>query len=158
MKRYNWEQKDWPDFQYKIQSIEDELFMFAEKVGKVSGVLNALPENIQTETLLEMMVSEAIKTSEIEGEFFSRKDVMSSIKNDLGLSASPEKVKNKQAEGVGKLMIDVRNTYKEKLTKGKLFAWHTMLLSGNQDIKIGAWRDHKEPMQVSCPDLSKLLF
>lgn len=32
------------------------------------------------------MIAEAIKSSEIEGEFYSRNDVMSSIKKQLGIS------------------------------------------------------------------------
>jgi len=73
------------------------------------------------------MVAEAIKTSEIEGEYLSRKDVMSSIRKNLGLVTGPEYITDKKAAGIGELMIDVRNSYKEKLTKEMLFAWHQML-------------------------------
>lgn len=155
MAHYNWQRKDWPDFTYSLQHVEDDLFLFAEKVGKVTGILNALPEDMRMETVIEIMVSEAIKTSEIEGEYLSRQDVMSSIKNNLGLNQHPEKVKNKNAEGIGELMIDVRNTCKEQLTREKLFAWHRMLLKENDHIKVGAWRSHKEPMQVVSGALGK---
>lgn len=148
MTLYNWQQKDWPEFKYSLQGIEDEQFIFIEKVGKVTGILDALPGDMRLDAVIDMMVSEAIKTSEIEGEYVSRKDVTSSIKNNLGLNLHPEKIKDKQAEGIGHLMIDVRNTFKESLTREKLFSWHTMLLGGHGDIKVGAWRDHKEPMQV----------
>jgi hypothetical protein len=112
LKRYNWEQPDWPTFKYSLSAIEDDLFLFAEKTGKVTGSLNALPDETKMEAVVEMMVSEAIKTSEIEGEFVSRKDVRSSIKNNLGLNSALEKVKDKQAAGIGELMIDVRNSFK----------------------------------------------
>lgn len=148
MNLYNWQQKDWPEFTYSLQNIEDELFMFMEKVGKVTGVLHALPEEMQMDAVIDMMVSEAIKTSEIEGEYISRKDVTSSIKNNLGLNTLPEKIKDKLAKGIGDLMIDVRNTFKEPLTQEKLFTWHAMLLKEREDIKVGGWRDHKEPMQI----------
>ena len=71
MARYSWQQKDWPHFEYSLQSIEDELFLFAEKTGKVAGILNDLPQSIQTEAIIDIMVSEAIKTSEIEGEYLA---------------------------------------------------------------------------------------
>lgn len=64
-----------------------------------------------------MMVSEALKTSEIVGQYLSRKDVMSSIKKNLGLNQRPERMKDKNAEGIAELMIDVRNTWKKKLQK-----------------------------------------
>jgi hypothetical protein len=38
------------------------------------------------------MVTEAIKTSAIEDEYLSRQDVMSSIRNKLGLLSTPEQV------------------------------------------------------------------
>ena len=43
------------------------------------------------------MISEAATTSQIEGELLSRQDLMSSIKNNLGLNAIPETVKDKKA-------------------------------------------------------------
>ena len=148
MARYNWQQKDWPNFMYDLTSTEEDLFLFAEKVGKVTGILNALPENLQEETIIEIMVAEALKTSEIEGEYLNWKDVMSSIKNNLGLNKKPDKVDDEKAKGIGELMIDVRNTFKELLTKEKLFSWHTMLMTGSIGIKAGAWRTHEEPMRI----------
>jgi len=155
MARYNWQQKDWPHFTYSLEAVEDALFSFAEKTGHITGVLNALPEDTQLETIIDMMVSEAIKTSEIEGEYLSRKDVLSSIRKNLGLVSSPEYIQDKKAEGIGKLMIDVRNTYKDELTKETLFAWHEMLLPVSNDIEVGTWRTHEEPMQVISGGLGK---
>jgi Fic family protein len=45
-------------------------------------------------------------------------------------------------------MTDVRKTYKERLTQEKLFAWHSMLLQGRDDITVGGWRTHDDPMQI----------
>jgi hypothetical protein len=50
----------------------------------VSGLLHALPDHVQVDTLVNVMVAEAIKTSAIEGEYLSRPDVVSSIRNHLG--------------------------------------------------------------------------
>jgi len=145
---YNWQHKDWPYFSYELTAVEDSLFLFAEKTGHLTGILKALPEDMQLEAIIDMMVSEAIKTSEIEGEYLSRKDVISSIRKNLGLVTSPIYIQDKKAEGIGTLMIDVRNTYKDELTKEKLFAWHKMLLPVDKDMVVGAWRTHEEPMQV----------
>ena len=83
--RYNWQQKDWPNFQYQTTDIDDQLFDFAQRTGGISGVLEGLSETEQTEAMINLMVSEAIKTSEIEGEYLSRNDVMSSIKRNLNI-------------------------------------------------------------------------
>ncbi|MCG8203519.1 DUF4172 domain-containing protein, partial [Tenacibaculum finnmarkense] len=42
-----------------------------------------------------------IKTSEIEGEFLSRTDVMSSVRNNLNINTSHENVKDIKAKGIG---------------------------------------------------------
>ncbi|MCG2462956.1 DUF4172 domain-containing protein, partial [Flavobacteriaceae bacterium F89] len=84
--RYNWQQNDWPHFRYDTTGIEDLLFQFAERTGRISGFFQGLPQHLQSDAIIDMMVSEAIKTSEIEGEYLSRKDVMSSIKRNLGLN------------------------------------------------------------------------
>jgi len=152
---YNWQQKDWPNFTYDLSGIEDELFLFAEKTGHVSGIMKALPEDTQMEAIIEIMVAEAIKTSEIEGEYFSRKDVMSSIRNNLGLNKINDPVPDKKAAGVGELLIDVRNTYPDAITKETLFTWHGMLLGSNEKIKVGEWRDHPEPMQIVSGAMGK---
>ena len=148
MIRYNWQRNTWPHFTYRLEELEDELFAFAERVGLMSGIWKSFPEPIQTETIIDTMLVEAMKTSEIEGEYLSRKDVLYSIKKNLGLTTAPKKIQDKRAEGVGELMFAVRNTFHEPLTKEKLFAWHTMLMRNADSILVGAWRTHEEPMQI----------
>lgn len=145
---YNWQQADWPDFKYNLHGIEDHLFAFAEETGHVSGLLKALPQSLQVETMINLMVAEAVKTSEIEGEYLSRQDIVSSIRNNLGLNEKKDKIKDKKAQGAGQLMVAVRNTFATPLTKEILFGWHKMLLPQSTLINVGVWRTHAEPMQV----------
>jgi Fic family protein len=152
---YNWQQEDWPEFRFDLAKVADTLLIFAEKTGRASGLLRGLAEETQTEAMIEMMVAEAIKTSEIEGEYLSRKDVMSSIRKNLGLGQPLEKVQDKRAEGAAALMIDVRNSYAEPLSKEKLFEWHRMLMTGSRGIKTGQWRRHNEPIQVVSGQIGK---
>lgn len=146
--KYNWQQQDWPEFRYSLHEIEDVLFDFAEQIGQVSGILNAMPEDTQMEAIINTMVAEAIKTSEIEGEHLSRQDIVTSIRNNLGLNETQEPVKDKKSQGAGELMVDVRKTYADPLTKEKLFTWHKMLMGESRKINAGAWRKHEDPMQV----------
>lgn len=152
---YNWQQPGWPSFSYDVSEVEDMLFEFAELTGHVSGMLKTLPEAVQLEAVLDMMVAEAIKTSEIEGEYLRRQDVVSSIRNNLGLNQTPEATQDKMAQGAGELMADARKTYADALTAEKLFQWHTMLLKEQKQICVGAWRSHEEPMQVVSGALGK---
>ncbi len=146
--KYNWQREDWPNFQYSLGEMQDLLFRFAEKTGRIDGKLSALPEDLQTETIVDLMVAEAVKSSEIEGEMLSRPDVMSSIKNNLGLNVEPKRVGDRRAEGIAELMVCVRNNYARPLSQKMLFEWHTMLMMGALRIKSGAWRTHAEPMLI----------
>ncbi|MCJ8167446.1 Fic family protein [Pontibacter sp. E15-1] len=152
---YNWQQPDWTDFRYDLSEVEDMLFSFAEQTGHVSGMLKAIPEDIQLEAVIDIMVAEAIKTSEIEGEYLSRQDVVSSIRNNLGLNQTPEATEDKMAQGAGELMTDARKTYAEAITEEKLFQWHKMLLKENKRINVGMWRSHEDPIQVISGALGK---
>jgi len=155
MTQYNWQQKDWPDFTYSLRGIEDALYAFAEKTGRLAGKWQAMPEIPQQEALITMMVSEAIKTSAIEGEFLSRSDVVSSIRNNLGLHRDTHHIKDRRAAGMAELMIDVRNTWHDPLTPENLFDWHRMLFSNHAYLRVGQWRTHTEPMQVLSGALGK---
>jgi len=153
--KYNWQQSDWPEFRYDLHGIEDTLFSFAEETGHISGILKVMPEDSQAEAILNMMVSEAIKTSEIEGEYLSRQDVVSSIRNNLGLNKTPERIKDKKAQGAGALMVAVRNSFADTLSEKTIFAWHKMLLGQNTNVAVGKWRSHEDPMQVISGPIGK---
>lgn len=152
---YNWQQKDWRKFRYDLTEVEDMLFVFAEETGQLNGILKMLPEDTQMEAIVDIMVAEAIKTSEIEGEYLSRKDVKSSIRNKLGLNKIPEPVKGKMSQGAGELMVAVRQSFNKSLTEKELFTWHKILFKESQKINAGAWRTHNEPMQIVSGAIGK---
>jgi Fic family protein len=145
---YNWQQSDWPDFQFDPAPLETTLLAFADYSGRVSGLLEGLPDGQETEAIIDLMIAEAITTSAIEGERLQRDDVMSSIRNHLGLNTPPESVKNRSADGAAELMVTVRDTFLEPLTEKTLFSWHAMLMQDTPNIQIGTWRTGGDPMQV----------
>lgn len=153
--KYNWQQKNWKKFHYNLAEIEGLLSIFTAKTGRVDGLMTALPELLQQDTIIDIMVAEAIKSSEIEGEMLSRPDVMSSIKNNLGLSTKPKQISDLRAVGIAELMVQVRNDYAEPVSKSMLFRWHTMLMQGTGNIKSGAWRTHKDSMLIVSGAIGK---
>ncbi len=149
MTRYNWQQTDWPHFRYDLSTLHPVLLSIAEKAGFISGQLTHLEANLQTDAMITLIAEEAIKTSEIEGDYISRPDVRSSIKNKLGLNSKRIPVQDKRAEGIVELMFDIRDTFKQPLTKTHLFDWHLMLShSFNSAVKVGRFRTDEESMQI----------
>lgn len=145
---YNWQQKDWPDFAYETSKIEDRLNDFIRKSGRISGLVEGLTQVERDETLVEVMVNEAIKTSEIEGEYLSRQDVMSSIKRNLGFDGGQKQPRDQRAVGAAALMTAVRDQFNDPLTEKMLFEWHRLIMMGSKGIEAGQWTTHAEPMQV----------
>ncbi|KUJ63388.1 cell filamentation protein Fic [Flavobacteriaceae bacterium CRH] len=146
--KYNWQLPNWEKFIYDDAVIDSLCIEFALETGELKGLVNSLSTEIQQETILQFMISEAIKTSEIEGEFFSRQDIMSSIKKNLGIDEGLGKIRNKNAQGVGKLMVMIRNSYSDKLRESSIKQWHYILMEYSRHINPGEYRTGEEPMQI----------
>lgn len=144
---YNWQHKEWPKFSYKVDKLQEIAILFAQEFGLVNGLVLGLNEELKQETVLEILISEAIKTSEIEGEYMSREDVMSSIKNNLGIKPTII-VKDKRASGIAKLMLEVNQNIVQYLNLEKILSWHKILMEYDPKINAGEWRKGIEPMQV----------
>lgn len=153
--KYNWQQSDWGTFTFSLKEVQGILYVFVEKAGHLKGLLQAMPKTSQEETLIEILVSEALKTSEIENEYLSREDVTSSIRHNLGLYEPNKEVKDVRAKGLGKLMTEVRHTYDDSLTEETLKEWHQYLFTDQTHINVGDWRTHTAPMQVVSGRLDK---
>lgn len=153
---YNWQLTGWPEFQFTPGLIEDVQLKFLLKSGKSDGQYAGIPSEKKDQLLVDILLSEAIKTSEIEGEFLSRVDVMSSLKKNLGIhEEQPRLVKDHRAKGIAKLMVAVRQSWQEPLSDTLLFSWHEMLMEGNRYIQAGKWRSGTEPMQVVSGTIGK---
>lgn len=145
---YNWQIPQWPNFIYEVEEIQPLILAFAQETGEVSGVIQVLSDDLRQETLLKLMLSEAVKTSEIEGEYISREDVMSSIRNNLGLNENPVNVKDQRAGGIAQLMLEVRKSFNQPLSLELLQTWHGILMANARNINPGEWRIGTEPMQI----------
>jgi Fic family protein len=145
--KYNWQLPDWPKFTFDDSVIDSLCMDFALETGELKGLVDSLSTEIQQETILQFMISEAIKTSEIEGEFFSRQDVMSSIKKNLGIGDFGQ-IRDKNAQGIGNLMVTVRNSYYERLTEIAIKKWHTLLMEYSKHVNPGVYRKGNEQMQI----------
>ena len=77
-------------------------------IREVRGIMKGFSPALQDEVSAQVMLSNAIKTSEIDGEYFSREDVMSSLMMNLGLVDYLLQSKNKNADAIAQLMIEVR--------------------------------------------------
>lgn len=155
---YIWQGEDWPKFTWDAQLLEQSVYTYGLEAGKLSGEIRHLPAGEKMDALIDLMVSEAVKTSQIEGENYDREDVRSSIRNQLGLNATPQAVRDPRANGVAALMISVRDHIQEDLTAERLWEWQDMIIVGHYDrarLEAGRGRGNPEPMQIVSGAIGK---
>ncbi|MDR1154512.1 MAG: DUF4172 domain-containing protein, partial [Bacteroidales bacterium] len=69
---YNWQNKEWANFTYKNLNVSDITSCFVELSDETKALLQQKNIAEQQEEMLCFLISEAEKTSEIEGEYISR--------------------------------------------------------------------------------------
>lgn len=147
-KKWNWQQRDWPQFTYDAARMKAQEDGFLHHSGLLLGATMHIQPDEQQALLIERMSDEALKTSEIEGEVLNRESVQSSIRRRLGLATNRHSVGAAEA-GIAEMMVDLYQHYDRPLSHELLCSWHAMLMNGRRDIDfVGGYRQHKEPMQV----------
>lgn len=144
--KWNWQKDDWGNFTYDNNKIEKLERDYSRQSGFSLGIARHLSREDQNDLIVELICNEAIKTSEIEGEFLDRESLQSSIRREFGLGmADHHNVKPAEA-GIAEMMKDIFTNYDSPLTEKTLCNWHSMLMSGRRNIEIGKYRTHKEAM------------
>ena len=145
---WNWQKNDWPLFTYKKSAIADLEARFSHRSGIFLGALKHVSTEEKNTLVVDLMSTEALKTSEIEGEILNRDSLQSSIRRNFGLEAKNRKIPPAE-QGIAEMMVDLYMTFNKPLSHGQLFAWQKMLMKGRRDLNaLGAYRTHEAPMQV----------
>src|SRR5918996_2443508 len=147
-KRWNWQQDDWPRFRLDKSTLEEREAKFLLHGGFLLGALLHIRDDDKSVLTVDLISNEALKTSEIEGEYLNRESVQSSIRRNFGLNADTRRIPPAE-QGIADMMMDLYRTFAEPLTHETMFRWHGMLTAGRRDLKnIGAYRTLDEPMQI----------
>ncbi|MDA0350454.1 MAG: Fic family protein [Verrucomicrobia bacterium] len=145
---WNWQREDWPNFSYDAVALTELENRFLRESGTLLGAFKHLGSNERKTITIDLISDEALKTSEIEGEFLDRESLQSSIRKQFGLQADGKKIPPAE-QGVAEMMVDLYENFDTTLDHTTLHDWHRMLLNARKDIKeIGRYRSNPEPMQV----------
>jgi Fic family protein len=122
--------------------------------------MEALGFRLRSETTLETMTLEVLKSSEIEGERLDVAQVRSSIARKLGMDIAGLVPSDRAVDGVVEMLLDATQRFDKPLTKDRLFGWHSALFpsgrSGMHRITVGHWRKNEGgPMQVVSGAMGK---
>ncbi len=151
--KWNWQQEDWPNFSYDERKLEGFESFFLKEEGMLVGAFKHLKEEDKNTLKIDIISNEALKTSEIEGEYLNRESVQSSIRKQFGLQTDQRK-SSPAEQGISEMMVDLYQSFQDALTHIKLFSWQAMITKGRGDLNdIGCYRTHKESMQVISGDI-----
>ncbi|MBI3269157.1 MAG: Fic family protein [Planctomycetes bacterium] len=150
---YMHEQAGWPEFSWDGAALAAPLAHVRHRQGRLLGKMEALGFELRVEASLNVLTSDVVKSSAIEGELLNPAEVRSSIARRLGLDVAGLPKAGRDVEGVVEMMLDATQNFAAPLTRDRLFGWHAALFptgrSGMSRITVGAWRPREAgPMQV----------
>uniref|UniRef100_UPI0025FB859A Fic family protein n=2 Tax=Thiolapillus sp. TaxID=2017437 RepID=UPI0025FB859A len=132
-------------FQYEPAEFSGVIADFSAAASRLAGRVEALADVSRQEITVDLMVSEAVKTMEIEGERLDRESVVNSIAALMGFVQGKGFSWDQKAEGIAQLMADVRQNWGQPLTHNLLFAWQEAVVPESPlfPAKRGAYRDEE---------------
>ena len=147
--RWIWQQSDWPDYRYDKSALENRELEFRINSERLAGSFDALPTASQEDATIDLMLSEAIKTSAIEGEVLDRESVRSSLLSLITSDTLPDN-SDQKAAGAASLLVDVRKNWQIPLTHELLGKWQSMAVPEQRYTPVlrGAYRNDPSPMQI----------
>lgn len=148
-----YEEKNWPNFTWSDKTIASLLSEARYRQGRLLGKMEALGFSIRQEASLNILTTDVVTSSAIEGERLDTDEVRSSIARRLGIPLQYDKPVGRDVEGSVEMMLDATQNFDQALTVERLFDWHAALFptgrSGMRRITVGAWRPTGAgPMQV----------
>jgi Fic family protein len=143
--KWNWQDKNWPNFKYNIEKISPYEAEFLLRSGEHVGAFKHISDQEKDQLKIELISEEAIKTSKIEGELLDRNSIQASICRQFGLITDNRQIPPAE-QGIAELMTTLYSTFDAPLTHEMLWQWHMSLMK-NRGLETG-YRTHSDPMQV----------
>src|SRR6202789_479442 len=112
---WNWQQPDWHNFSWdatRLRKAEEHLLV---GTGVFAGTLKHLSPPDQEQLTVEAISTEAVTTSEIEGEILDRASVQSSIRQQFGLAGDSRRVPAAE-RGISEMMVNLYRSVAEPLS------------------------------------------
>jgi len=152
--KYIWERREWFDFTYDEAALLRPLSELRKVQGMLLGKTASLDLKLETEAQAAVLVEEAVRTAEIEGQALNRDAVRSSVAVRLGLPEGVGPV-DRNAEGLVEVLLDAVRFHDRPLPLKRLNSWHAALFptgySGLKRIRVGRLRGMESMRVVSGP-------
>lgn len=145
---WNWQSPDWPEFRFRRELLAEREATFLRQSGVVVGSMRHFADEERLPLVIDLISTEALKTSEIEGELLDRDSVQLSLRRQFGLQADARRIRPAE-QGISRMLSDLYQRSQDPADHATLFRWHTWLVQGRADLdSVGTYRTHAEPMQI----------
>lgn len=111
---WNWQQDDWPHFCWDKDALAGVEAQFLHQSDILIGATKHFTEDNKNLLVVDLITGEAMKTSEIEGEYLNRDSVQSSILRNFGLDTDNRRVEP-AVRGIADMMTDLYKTLINRL-------------------------------------------
>ena len=155
LKPWIWQRPEWPEFHWDLARLAQPLAAARRAQGELSGMARLLDPNSDLHAQLEVLTSEGVATSAIEGERFDPNALRSSLARRLGLPTAGLPTPPRSIEGLVDVLLDATQKLDKPLTQRTLAGWQAALFptgrSGLSKIRVGTLRGASPMRIVSGP-------
>jgi Fic family protein len=150
VRRYIWEDAEWPKLVVREAALEPDFTAAAYRAGRVAEVIYQLGRDEQRGVRFDSLTDTAVETSAIEGEILSVPSVRASLARRLDMPLAGNAPTDARADGVVAVTVDAVQRADEALTQARLHHWHTLIFpDAHPSLTVGAWRSRPDnSMQV----------
>jgi Fic family protein len=155
LKRWIWQRSEWPEFHWDSACLAQPLAGARRAQGELIGMARLLDPDSDLHAQLEVLTSEGVATSAIEGERFDPNTLRSSLARRLGLPTAGLPAPSRSIEGLVDVLLDAAQNLDKPLTREVLAGWQAALFptgrSGLSSIRVGVLRGIAPMRIVSGP-------
>ncbi|MBX9744535.1 MAG: DUF4172 domain-containing protein [Chlamydiales bacterium] len=117
---WSWELPDWPKFSYDPAQIADLEKQFLLNTGSAIAYLKTIDKQEATQFIVEILSTEGVESSKIEGEMLDRESLQSSIQRHFGLHRSLKGGIDKETR-MASILCSVYKSFNEPITHEMLY-------------------------------------
>lgn len=155
MIHYIWQEKKWPLFTWRSDTVIGPLSRCNFKRGQLLGRVASLAMELSLEAQAEVLTAEVLQTSAIEGQTLDSDSVRSSVARRLGLPDAGLDRQDRYTEGLVDILLDATINYDQPLTIERLHGWQAALFptgfSGLHRIVVGDFCSDPAMQVISGP-------
>ena len=158
LKPWIWQRPEWPEFYWDSARLAQPLANARRAQGELIGMARLLDPDSDLHAQLEVLTSDGVATSAIEGERLDPNAVRSSLARRLGLPTAGLPAPPRSVEGLVDVLIDATKKLDKPLTVKMLGDWQASLFptgrSGLTKIRVGQLRG-TAPMRIVSGPIGK---